>query len=208
MATEYHIYTNTGAGDPINYSSPAATVSALTWTSPALSLPGAWSFGVRTFDTVSGLEEQNLDFAVTTFLTVAGQDITSVPRPPSGQRALAMTGGAVRVEWVYGQASGPTAPTGFHVYIGTGGRPDYTSPATVTTPGLPGNLTVIPFNLSVAGSFVANIPSLTNGTTYTIGVRAFNATGEETNTNTVAVTADTSGPAPVDSLTGSATSQT
>ena len=40
MATAYHIYTNTGVGDPINYSSPAATVSALTWTSSALTFPG------------------------------------------------------------------------------------------------------------------------------------------------------------------------
>jgi hypothetical protein len=30
MSTGYHIYSNTGAGDPINYASPTATVSALT----------------------------------------------------------------------------------------------------------------------------------------------------------------------------------
>ena len=63
MATEYHVYTNSGAAIRSITRTPAATVSALTWTSAALAYPGNWSFGVRPFDTVSGLEEQNLDCA-------------------------------------------------------------------------------------------------------------------------------------------------
>jgi hypothetical protein len=42
--------------------------------------------------------------------------------------------------------------------------------------------------------------------TYTIGVRAYNATAEESNSNTVIVTADATGPAAVGALTGTATS--
>ena len=64
MSTGYHIYSNTGAGDPINYTSPVATITSpatTTWSSSALTHPGTWSFGVRAFDTVSGLEERNLD---------------------------------------------------------------------------------------------------------------------------------------------------
>ena len=40
-----------------------------------------------------------------------------------------------------------------------------------------------------------------DGVTYVIGVRAYNATAEEPNTMTVTVTADATGPEPVDSLT-------
>lgn len=203
----YAIYANTGAGDPINYNSPIATTLTTTYTTSPLSYPGVWEFGVRAYYTISGLEEQNLDCSTTIILSATGQDITDVPGPPSGLRALAMTGGAVRVEWVYGQATGPTAPSGFHVYIGTTGVPNYASPVTVTVPGVTGSVTAVPFSSGRAGSFVANIAALTNGTTYAVGVRAFNATGEETNTNIALVTADATGPSPVDSLVGVATSQ-
>jgi hypothetical protein len=47
----------------------------------------------------------------------------------------------------------------------------------------------------------------TDGTTYTIGVRAYNATAEEMNTNAVTVTAIATGPAQVDGLVGVATAQ-
>ncbi len=63
MATAYHVYANTGGGDPIDYSSVVDTTATLTYPTSALSYPGTWSFGVRAFDTVSGLEEQNLDCA-------------------------------------------------------------------------------------------------------------------------------------------------
>ena len=47
----------------------------------------------------------------------------------------------------------------------------------------------------------------TDGTTYTIGVRAYNATAEEMNTNAVTVTAIATGPAQVDGLVGVATAR-
>lgn len=195
MATGYHIYTNTGAGDPINYASPAATVSALTWTSPTLSFPGTWSFGVRAFDTESGLEEQNLDCSVTMSLESSSQNITNQPLPPAGLRALPLAGGSVRLEWPYPVVNRARVPTGFHVYMGTGGTPDYSTPTETVS-----------FGAGLANTFVANLSGLTDGTTYSIGVRAYNATAEETNTNTVAVTADASGPSAVVSLTAIATS--
>ena len=42
-----------------------------------------------------------------------------------------------------------------------------------------------------------------NAIAYTIGVRAYNATAEESNTTTVTVIADSVGPSPVTSLTAS-----
>ena len=57
---------------------------------------------------------------------------------------------------------------------------------------------------AIAGTFVANLIGGVNGTTYTIGVRAYNATAEEPNTNTVNVTALSVGPTAVIDLTATA----
>jgi hypothetical protein len=194
MSTGYNIYSNTGAGDPINYGSPVATVSPLsttTWTSSSLASPGDWKFGVRAFNT-SG-EEQNLDCAVEIILDASGNDITNQPAPPLGLRAFALAAAAIRVEWFYPRTVGAKAPAGFHVYIGTGGAPSYASPvATVSATSV------------IAGAFVANLTGLSDGTAYSVGVRAFNATAEETNTTAVTVTADATGPNPVQSLTATA----
>ena len=85
-------------------------------------------------------------------------------------------------------------PTGFHVYIGNRSAPVYGSPAaTVLYSSGPG---------TGANAFVCNLTGLTGGTTYQIGVRAYNAVAEEPNTSFVSVNADSAGPAPVDSLTG------
>jgi hypothetical protein len=195
MSIGYHIYANSGAGDPINYSSAIATTSSLRWTSGSLTFPGTWSFNVRAYDTVSGLEEQNLDCALSIALDSNGNDITACPLPPLALRAFAQSAGAIRVEWYYPPSAGPTAPTGFNVYTGTGGNPNYGSPAAT-----------VAFSAGIANTFVSNLAGFTDGTAYTIGVRAFNATAEELNVYTVSVTADSSGPAAVGSLTGIATS--
>jgi hypothetical protein len=195
MATEYHVYSNTGTGDPIDYSSAVDTTATLTYTTSALSCPGTWSFGARAFDTVSGLEEQNLDCAVTIVLDATGNDITNRPAPPSGLRAFALAGGSIRVEWFYPQTSGPRTPAGFHIYTGVGELSYATPPTTVL------------YSQGIANSYVANLTGFTGGTTYTIGVRAYNATAEEMNTNAVTLTAIATGPAQVDGLVVVATAQ-
>jgi len=96
----------------------------------------------------------------------------------------------VRVEWAYPPTTGPKAPTGFHVYLGTGSV-NYTSPAA----------TVL-FTTGIANTFGVNVTGLPDATTYLIGVRAYNSTAEEPNTYTVSVLTDATGPGPVDSLTG------
>lgn len=194
MATEYHIYANTGVGDPINYALPATTVSALTWTSAALSYPGTWSFGVRAYDTGDGLEEQNVDCVVTIILNASGVDITSQPPAPLGLRAFATANATIRVEWTSPPTTTAKQPAGYHVYTGTGGTPNYGAVAA----------TVL-YSSGLANSFVATLSGFTSGVTFTVGVRAYNATGEESNTNTVNVTADSVGPAAVVGLIGVAT---
>jgi hypothetical protein len=195
MSIEYHVYGNTGVGDPIDYSLPLATLSGLSWNSGSLTFPGTWSFSVRAYDTVSGLEEQNLDCAISLILDSNGNDITNRPVPPTAIRAFATTAGSIRVEWYYPPSTGLKAPTGFNVYTGTGGSPSYGSPAAI-----------VAFSTGIANTFVSNLTGFIDGTTYTIGVRAYNATAQESNGNTVTVTADATGPAAVGALTGTATS--
>ncbi len=191
QAVWYHVYANTGAGDPINYEMPVATVDGLSWTTAALSYPGDWKFGVRAFYDSSGLEEQNLDCAVEIVLDSGGNDITNRPEPPTGLRALAIAGGNIKVEWSYpNPASVAKMPTGFNVYIGVGSVSYVTPAATVS------------YAASIMNAFTAVLTGLESGTTYTIGVRANNATAEELNANTVSCTSDATGPSSVECLTG------
>jgi hypothetical protein len=190
---EYHVYSNTGIGDPINYSSIIATTGLLEWTSGPLTVPGTWRFGVRAFSPVTGLEEQNLDCSITLILDASGNDITNRPKPPTALRAFATAGGGIRVEWAYNTINPSPVPTGFNVYIGTGGTPSYGSPAAT-----------VPFAASIGATFVSNVGPLTSGITYTVGVRAFNGVAEDPNTTTVNVVPVSAGPTAVVDLTGGA----
>jgi hypothetical protein len=187
----FHVYANTGVGDPINYVLPVATVFGLTWTSGPLAYPGDWKFGVRAFDSCG--EEQNLDAAVELILDSGANDITRRPLPPAGLRAIAKAGGSIRVEWAYPSVNRAKLPTGFHVYTGTGGVPSYITPAAT-----------VAYSSGIAGTFSTMFTDLTDGATYTIGVRAFNGFAEEQNSTAVSVAADATGPLPVDSLSGTA----
>lgn len=178
-------------GDPVDYSSPSGGVLATTWTTPVLAAPGSWGFGVRAAD-VNG-EEQNLDCAITIVLDAWGNDITGRPAPPAGLRAFPLEGGTIRVEWSYPPVRGAGAPAGFHVYIGPSGNPDYSTPAAE-----------VAYGSGAFNAFLADLPGLTDGVSYVVGVRAFNASGEETNTATVRVTADATGPLSVDLLIATA----
>lgn len=186
----YHVYASPAPGVPIDYGTVVATTAMTTWTSFPLS-PGTWKFGVRAFD--SNGEEQNLACAVTIVIDASGNDASNVPLPPTGLRAFATPGGSIRIEWWFPRTTGAMAPVGFFVYLGTTGTPNYASPAAT-----------VPYASGYANTFVSNISSLANGTTYTVGVRAYNASGIEKNTATVDVTADATGPGAVTGLTASA----
>jgi hypothetical protein len=184
----YDVYGSPAADQPIAYDGPPLIrTQATSWTTGLLSAPGAWGFGTRAANSYG--EEQNLDCSVTIVLDSLGNDITNRPSPPVGLRAFATPAGGIRVEWHYPPSRGVKAPTGFHVYIGTGGTPNYST-----------SVATAPIDEVILNSFVADLCGLTDGTTYTIGVRAYNASGEEGNTSMVSVTADTSGPSPVAGL--------
>jgi hypothetical protein len=192
----YHVYMNRGQGDPINYATPVATVAGLTWTSGVLTFPGDYKLGVRAYDPLSCLEEQNVDAVVEVVLDADGNDVTRVPPPPLGLRAVPLQGGRVRVEWTLNCTNLSRQPLGFHVYLAPSSVPDY-SKAVAT----------VAWSDQRMGYFVADLGNLTNGSTYAIGVRAFNAFGEEANTIVLSIKADATPPSLVDSLEAVATNQ-
>ncbi len=186
----YHIYSNSGIGDPIDYTTPIDTTGQLTWTSGVLAFPATWSFGVRAYDRCG--EESNIDCAVTFILDASGIDITNRPLAPVGLRGFATAGGSVKLEWTQPPSTPAKAPTGFHVYYGIAAVDYTTVRATVTSAS------------AIAGHFFATISGLTDGQAYRFSVRAFNLTAEEQNTAIAIVTADATGPSAVSSLTATA----
>jgi large repetitive protein len=184
----YNVYSNAGAG-PINYASPLATVPTGTtsFVVPSTLTPGTWKFAVRAFNPNG--EDKNLTAAVTIVIDANGKDVTNRPAAPLGLRAFPAKAGALRVEWHYPRTSGPKAPAGFHVYCTAGPTLSYAAPAAT-----------VAYAAGLFGMFGVNLTGLVAGTAYAIGVRAYNATGEEPNTVAVAATADATGPAAVDSL--------
>ncbi len=120
-----------------------------------------------------GGEEENLDRALTVILNASATEVTQQPAPPIGLRAFATANAGIRVEWAYNTINPPVVLIGLHVYIGTGGSPNYSSAAAT-----------ISYAAAIAGTFVANVAGLTSGTNYTIGVRAYNTVTEEPNTIT------------------------
>jgi len=192
----YHVYANTGAGDPINYSVCLATVAGQSWTSPALNAPCHFKMGVRAFDRTLGLEEQNVDAAIELILDVNGNDVTMTPAPPLGLRALPIAGGVIRVEWTCLYGDSLRQPLGFHVYLGPGSVPNYTLP-----------VSTVPWSVGRFGCFSADLVGPGNGAPCSIGVRSYNAVAEEQNVTVLHITPDNSPPSVVDSLAAVATNQ-
>ena len=188
-AAHYHIYGNAGTGGPIDYGTILATVSGTTWTTPALAAGSSWAWAVRAFDPATGLEESNVDQRAFVVLSGTGGDLTNLPAPPVGLSVTAAAGGALEVAW-HAPVSprDPARPTRFFVYVGTGGTPSYAA-AVRTVPAYPGR-----------SSYRCQLAGLTGGIAYSVGVRAGNAAGVETNTTARTVTADATPPPNVAAL--------
>lgn len=191
MSTRYRVYKNDGAGGPVDYGTVVATVtSGTSCVASALATPSDTTFAVRAYDSVSGLEEDNVDCRVRIVIDAAGVDVTNRPNAPVGLTARATAGGGAVVEWGYATAGQRGAPTGFKVWATAGASVNYAvSPAATVSyaAGRP--------------SHTATLTGLVDGTSYSIGVRATNAKGDETNTNKTTVVGDSTGPDAVEGLT-------
>ena len=189
QAISYLVYANAGGGDPIDYAHPLAMIAAPGWTSPALSAPGHYKFGVRTRDLGTGLVEENLDAAIELVIDGAGRDCTAIPPAPLGLRFVPIAGGKARLEWSCPCQSAMRQPLGFNIYVGIDGPISYSVPY-ATVPWLPSRFDF----------FRAELGGLAGRGRCLVGVRAYNASGEELNTAAVAFTIDDAPPSQVDSL--------
>jgi hypothetical protein len=163
MAIRYHVYTNDGAGGPIDYSTPVADVSGTSWViPPAPTSETHAAFGVRAYDDASGLEERNVDVVVRLDIDDLGDPIPATPAAPGYVRAEPAGVGELAVTWLL-PAHGPR-PTSCRVY---GGTPtvSYGAPLATVDPG-------------PAPAATARLTGLTPGATYQVAVRLVGAGGE------------------------------
>ncbi len=188
----YLVYANSGLGDPINYAAPVAVLPGLSWQTYPLSPGGSYAFAVRAQAVATGLVETNVDCALAIVLGPTGADISLQPNQPTGLRIVPLAGGSILVQWAYLAANRATSPLGFRVYAQAGTTPQYQTPA-ATVPYAAGQCA---YSTILAGP--------TGGGLYTVGVRAYNAVAEESNTNTATASLTTTGPSPVDALAATA----
>ncbi len=192
MATSYNVYANNSAGGPVDYSTVVANVSTLTYTTSALSFPSDTTFAIRATDGTH--EESNVDARVRIVLDSSGNDVGNIPNPVIAVSAIPTAGGSIRVDWAHVPSPTATNPTGFHVWATVGGVVNYAASPDATVAWLPG-LT----------RYSAVVSGLTGGAAYSVGVRAYSASGDDGNTILSPVTPLSSGPGNVDGLAGSAT---
>ncbi len=166
MAISYHIYANDGQGGVVNYDSPIASTSELSWTLGPLESPSDNTFGVRAFDTVSGIEEANTDARVRIVLDSAGNDVTLQPNAVLGLSATAMAGGTCWVTWGYDTAAQGTSPSSFLIFLTSGTAPNLVTPASS-----------IAYQPGVTG-YGCTLTGLSANTFYTISVQAVGAVSQ------------------------------
>jgi hypothetical protein len=190
----YRIYSGDSTGGPVDYTTILATTLANTWTSPALSAGTSQRFAVRAFDPLTGLDDGNLDATVTVSLDETSNDVTSTPLGPMTLAASPGPGGSATASWSFLQPPGlRPPPAGFNVWLTAGSTVNYNAGPTASVPYVPGQT-----------AYTATLSGLTGGATYSIGVRAWNATATEGNTLSARVVGVTTGPSAPDGATGSA----
>ena len=160
MAISYRIYRNDGQGGEVDYSTPVAISSNLTYAAGPLSAPSDNTFAVRAFDTTSGIEEANTDAKARIILDRSGNDVTARPNAVIGLSARPTAGGTCWVSWGYNPTAQGGAPATFEVDLTIGAHPSTGSPAAsiAYSPGVMG------YGCTLSG-LAAGVPS-------TVSVRA------------------------------------
>lgn len=189
----YRIYAGDDSGGEIDYSTPIAEVPGLSFDTDPLPLDSRTRFGVRVYDDVTGLEERNVDAVVEIVVDGAGLDATGRPGSPLDLSVRPTAGGTAVVLWSYNRLSGGGIPASFKVWLTAGTSVNYAAAPAAT----------VPYDGS-ARQFAATLSGLADGTTYAVGVRAANASGDDPNTQSALVVGDEVGPDAVDDLAAEA----
>jgi hypothetical protein len=170
MAIVYNIYANDGAGGPVNYATPIATTTSLSYVTGVLPAGSDTTFAVRAEDTASNLEEANTDAQVRVILDTNGNDIGGQPNPPHALALSTAAGGGCLVSWAYFQAAGAATPLGFQVFLSENSAALYGSPAST-----------VPYVFGQVG-YTCRLPGPYVLSTYLASVRTYNAAGSDVNT--------------------------
>lgn len=189
-AVQYHIYSNSGIGDAVDYSTPVATVDGLSWESPVLAAGSDWTFAVRAFRVADGLEEQNVDVRVRVALDGAGADLAALPPAPVGLTLYPVSAG-LQVAWAYAADQNRGTPTSFKVWVTAGATVNFAAAPTAT----------VTYDASRQHYLLA-VAGLTPGAQYAVGVRAANAAGTEANATQLTATIPDTAPGGVVGLAG------
>ena len=128
MAISYNIYANDGMGGDVDYSTPIATTSDLTYATGPLATPSDNTFAVRAFDTASCIEEANTDARVRIILDEAGNDVTARPNAVVGLSTWPTAGGTCWVSWGYDSTGQGGPPSTFNVTLTAGATPSLANP--------------------------------------------------------------------------------
>ena len=187
MSTSYHVYKGDNAGGPIDYTTIVATTASLSYAAGAMPVSAITRWAVRAFDTVTTLEETNIDATVTVITDGSGNDITNRPSAPQALTGRPTAAGGSTLHWMYPPNAPGGVPTGFHVYRGT---PTVSYASAIGT---------VAFTAGRA-TYSFNDTGLSDEVAYQYAVRAYNATAEEANTTVIVVTGEVNGPTHVDSL--------
>ncbi len=188
MAISYNIYANDGQGGVVTYDTPIATTDQLTWTVGPLEFPSDNTFGVRAFDSVTGIEEANTDARVRMVLDASGNNVTSQPNAVLGLSATATAGGTCWVTWGYDATAQGTAPAQFALTLTTGATPSLGTP-----------LVIVDYLPGVSG-YGCTLSGLASNTLYTIAVQAVGSNHLSGPVGTVALNYRVSPLSNVDSL--------
>lgn len=171
MATRYRIY------NKANRSTPIADVSGTTWEAPPLGASETREYLIRTFDSISGLEDQNTDATIRIRSDALGNDVSDAPDRPAALWVEASSPTSVVVRWAWPYLRDWRKPTEFHVWVQAAGSINY-----ALTPDAE-----VSFDES-AVSYRAEITGLTASTAYKVAVRAVNDTGSDDEDNPKDVT--------------------
>jgi hypothetical protein len=195
MSVSYRIYGNTGIGDAVDYTTVIDTVSTLTWSSSILAASSDWTFAVRAFDTVSTLEESNVDARTRVIVDSTDTlDLSGRPLAPTGLTATIVANGALlgaKLTWHFLLPSGGNQPTSFLIYQTVGPTVNFSASPVATITYIPGKT-----------AYWTTLSGLTTATQYSFAVRASNASGADQNTTTITLTASSTPPNAVGSLAG------
>jgi len=195
----YRIFWNDGAGGPVDYSVPVATVAGPPWSGPPLAPGTRTRFGVRAFDTVTGLDDGGRAAEAEVDLSAQGVDVTGTPSRAFSATARPGPTGTILASWAHAPGGRPI-PAGFRVWATPGVSVDFTSAPAITLAFSPAGYG------GRAGWFSVTLPGLTPGAGYAVGIRAYNGSGDDGGSVQATATATASPPGPVGGLSASATS--